>query len=457
MDWVTQFFSFLLQIDDHLKALISEYGPFTYAILFAIIFLETGLVFTPLLPGDSLLFAAGMFSAQGALNPHVLLVLLGAAAVLGDTANYAIGRYFGRWLLGRHSRFFKQEYMHRTHAYFEQYGGATIVIARFVPIVRTFAPFVGGMGAMTYARFIFYNVIGGMLWVALCVYAGFFLGNVPWVHDNFEKVILLIIFVSILPGVIEFFRQRRRARTTPPAPTQRSARPKLLLSVILQSLVERCAPIVAPAVGRSPVTEDSPAAPASNMAGGEPRAMRMYPSVGELVDQTAHAGFGFFVGFLALISVPFVGLSLWFGSAIAFGALQMILGLRRPWLPQRLRRVRISPRALSWLSNRLAHWTAGLEHVVRPRFELLTRGPFWTLCGLCILSQALVMALPLPIPGSNMPFIVIILLYAIGLLESDGLLIMLGHAVVVIQTVLAVSFSEMIGEALHQGLGWLAG
>lgn len=218
MEWIGQLLDFILQIDEHLKNLISDYGAYTYAILFTIVFLETGLVVTPILPGDSLLFAAGMFSAQGALSVGLVFVMLSAAAILGDTANYAIGRYLGQWLLRRHPRIFKPEYMEKTHAYFERYGAATIVIARFVPIVRTFAPFVAGIGAMTYSRFVIYNVAGGVLWVGLCVYAGFFLGNVPWVHANFEKVILLIIFISILPGIIEFLRHRRSAKACPAPP-----------------------------------------------------------------------------------------------------------------------------------------------------------------------------------------------------------------------------------------------
>ncbi len=212
MDLLQWLFDFVVHIDVHLKALIAQFGGWTYAILFAVIFFETGVVFTPILPGDSLLFAAGMFAAQRSLNAHLLFLLLSVAAIIGDSANYSIGRYFGRWLLARHPRVFKPEYMDKTHAYFEKYGGATIIIARFVPIVRTFAPFVAGMGAMTYTKFILYNVIGGVAWVALCVYAGYFLGNIPIIQHNFEKVILVIVFLSILPGIIEFLRHRAAAR-----------------------------------------------------------------------------------------------------------------------------------------------------------------------------------------------------------------------------------------------------
>jgi membrane-associated protein len=217
MEWLTQAFDFVVHIDDHLNEWIARYGAFTYAILFTIIFMETGLVVTPVLPGDSLLFASGMFAAQGSLNAHLLAALLSGAAILGDTVNYMIGRYLGKWLLKRHSRLFKPAYMDKTHAYFEKYGGATIILARFVPIVRTFAPFVAGMGAMTYSRFVLYNVVGGVLWVGICVYAGFFLGNIPWIRTNFEKVILLIIFVSILPGIIEVLRHWRRPKSEPSA------------------------------------------------------------------------------------------------------------------------------------------------------------------------------------------------------------------------------------------------
>jgi hypothetical protein len=178
-------------------------------------------------------------------------------------------------------------------------------------------------------------------------------------------------------------------------------------------------------------------------------------TVGVIADRTAHAGFGFFFGFLTLVSVPFVGLSTPFGLAIAFGAVQMILGLRHPWLPARIRRVRVSPKLLSWISSRLSRWTAGLERVVRPRFELLTRGPFWALCGVCILSQALILALPLAIPGTNVPFMATIVLYAIGLLESDGLLIMFCHAIVAAQIALAFLFWEIISHALLEAFRWL--
>lgn len=176
--------------------------------------------------------------------------------------------------------------------------------------------------------------------------------------------------------------------------------------------------------------------------------------VGDLVDRAAHAGFGFLVGILALISGPFVGMSTPFGLAIAFGAVQMMIGLERPWLPRFIRRIRVSPRVLRWLSERLARWMKKLERLVRPRFELLTRGPFWSLCGFCILIEALLLSLPLPIPGSNFPFILTIVLYSIGLLEKDGLLVMLSHAFVAVQVALALAFWGAVRAALQSGLHW---
>jgi membrane-associated protein len=202
-----------LHLDKHLAEVIQSYGPWTYGLLFAIVFLETGLVVAPLLPGDSLLFAAGSFAALGALDLAVLFLLLSIAAVLGDTLNYAIGHYLGpRVFHYERSRFFNPEHLRRTHAFYETYGGKTIIIARFVPIVRTFAPFVAGIGAISYARFVLYNVAGGVLWVGVCLGAGYLFGNLPFVKKNFSLVILAIIFVSLLPAVVEYLRQRALAR-----------------------------------------------------------------------------------------------------------------------------------------------------------------------------------------------------------------------------------------------------
>ena len=205
-----------LHLDKHLAEVIRAYGPWTYALLFTIVFLETGLVVTPLLPGESLLFAAGSFAALGALDLSLLFVLLTVAAILGDTLNYAIGHFLGPKVFHyERSRFFNPEHLKRTHAFYEKYGGKTIIIARFVPIVRTFAPFVAGIGAMSYARFLSYNVLGGVLWVAVCLAAGYFFGNLPFVKKNFSVVILAIIFVSVLPAVVEYLRHRAEARRAP--------------------------------------------------------------------------------------------------------------------------------------------------------------------------------------------------------------------------------------------------
>ena len=201
---------FILHIDVHLSEIIQSYGVWTYLILFLIIFCETGLVVTPFLPGDSLLFAAGAFAARGDLHVLWLFILLSIAAILGDTANYWIGNLVGPKVFHQeHVRFLNKEYLNRTHQFFEKYGGKTIIIARFVPIIRTFAPFVAGIGSMTYMRFISYNIIGGIVWIASFAFAGYFFGNIPMVKKNFTLVIFAIIIISILPGVIEFMRQHR--------------------------------------------------------------------------------------------------------------------------------------------------------------------------------------------------------------------------------------------------------
>jgi len=210
VELLKEFINLFLHLDTHLQTVIQTYGTWTYVILFIIIFCETGLVVTPILPGDSLLFAAGAFAATGALDLKWVLILLTVAAVLGDAVNYMIGHVMGPKVFSQpDSRVFKKEYLDRTHQFYEKYGGKTIIIARFVPIVRTFAPFVAGVGNMTYAKFAGYNVIGGLLWVSVCVLAGYAFGNIPVVKENFTLVILGIIFVSILPGIIEYLRQRR--------------------------------------------------------------------------------------------------------------------------------------------------------------------------------------------------------------------------------------------------------
>lgn len=203
-----------LHLDDHLSVVIQNYGGWTYALLFTIIFIETGLVITPFLPGDSLLFAAGTFASPAvgsALNITFLFLLLSAAAILGDTVNYWIGHYIGPKAFSGEIRFLKKEYLDRTHEFYERYGGMTIILARFVPIVRTFAPFVAGVGAMSYGKFISYNIFGGLLWVALFTFGGYFFGTLPFVQDNFSIVVLAIIFISVLPAVIQALRERNRS------------------------------------------------------------------------------------------------------------------------------------------------------------------------------------------------------------------------------------------------------
>jgi membrane-associated protein len=195
-----------LHLDKHLNVVIQTYGVWTYLLLFIVIFCETGLVVTPILPGDSLLFAAGTFAALGSLNIGLLFVLLAAAAIGGDTANYWIGHF-----VGPNVPFLNKEYLDRTHRFYEKHGGKTIVLARFIPIIRTFAPFVAGIGKMTYWRFISYNVIGGLAWIALFTFGGYYFGNIPFVKRNFSLVIVAIIFISLLPMVIEFLSQRFRA------------------------------------------------------------------------------------------------------------------------------------------------------------------------------------------------------------------------------------------------------
>lgn len=211
MELLTYFIDIFLHLDKHLNVIIQNYGVWTYMILFLIIFCETGLVVTPILPGDSLLFAAGAFAAMGSLDPYLLFVLLTVAAVAGDTLNYGIGHFLGPKVFQREdSRFLKREYLDRTHAFYEKHGGKTIIIARFMPIIRTFAPFVAGVGSMTYLSFLAYNVIGGILWIAIFIFGGYMFGNIPAVKHNFTLVIFAIIFVSILPGIIEFLRHRMK-------------------------------------------------------------------------------------------------------------------------------------------------------------------------------------------------------------------------------------------------------
>ena len=209
MDLLPRIIDLFLHLDQHLGQLISQYGTSTHLILFLIVFCETGLVVTPFLPGDSLLFAAGTFAALGALDLWLLVLLLIIAAIAGDTVNYWIGAYIGPRAFRGDIRFLRKEYLDRTHAFYEKHGGKTIILARFVPIIRTFAPFVAGVGAMSYPKFIVYNVVGAALWVGLFVLGGYFFGNIAVVRENFTLVILAIIAISVLPIAVEALRARR--------------------------------------------------------------------------------------------------------------------------------------------------------------------------------------------------------------------------------------------------------
>jgi len=211
VEWIEYLVDLFLHLDRHLGEIIRDYGTWTYLILWAIIFCETGLVVTPFLPGDSLLFAAGSFAALGSLDPHWLFLLLSIAAILGDTVNYWLGAWIGPRAFSGEIRFLKKEYLDRTHRFYEKYGGKTIILARFVPIVRTFAPFVAGIGAMNYGRFIVYNVVGGVAWVAIFVYGGYYFGTREFVQRNFSLVIVAIVLISVMPMVVEYVRARRRA------------------------------------------------------------------------------------------------------------------------------------------------------------------------------------------------------------------------------------------------------
>lgn len=212
MEFLTYLLDLFLHLDKHLNEIIISYKSWTYLVLFLIIFCETGLVFTPFLPGDSLLFAAGALAALGSLNPLILFLLLAVAAILGDTVNYWIGEFIGEKLFdSKKLKFLKREHLDKTHQFYEKHGGKTIIIARFVPIIRTFAPFVAGIGSMTYAKFLSYNFLGGILWVGLFIFGGYYFGNLPFVKSNFSAVILAIVIISVLPGVIEYLRNRKKA------------------------------------------------------------------------------------------------------------------------------------------------------------------------------------------------------------------------------------------------------
>jgi len=214
MEIISSFVDLILHLDKYLSEIIQNYDFWTYLILFLIIFMETGFVITPFLPGDSLLFAAGTFASPAlgsGLNIIILWVLLVAAAILGDTINYWIGHYIGPRAFSGNIRFLKVEYLDRTHQFYEKHGGKTIILARFVPIVRTFAPFIAGIGAMSYGRFFTYNVVGAVLWVSIFLFGGYFFGTLPFVQENFTLVVLAIILISVLPAVYEVLKERFRS------------------------------------------------------------------------------------------------------------------------------------------------------------------------------------------------------------------------------------------------------
>ncbi len=209
MESILKIVDFILHVDVYLSDIIARYGTWTLALLFLIIFMETGLVVTPFLPGDSLIFAAATFAARGALKPWALFISLSIAAIVGDTVNYWIGHRVGARAYTGEVKWIKKEYMERTHAFFEKHGGKTIFMARFVPIIRTFAPFVAGVSQMTYGFFIRWNVIGGIVWVAVFTLLGYFFGNIPFVQKNFELVIIAIIILSVIPAVVEGLKARK--------------------------------------------------------------------------------------------------------------------------------------------------------------------------------------------------------------------------------------------------------
>ena len=213
MEFISSIIDIILHLDKYLADIISQYGIWTYAILFMIVFMETGLVITPFLPGDSLLFAAGTLASPAlgeVLNVWILIPLLIVAAIIGDTVNYWIGHYIGPKAFSGNVRFLKKEYLDRTHEFYEKHGGKTIILARFIPIIRTFAPFVAGIGAMNYRRFFVYNVVGAVLWVSIFTIGGYFFGRIPFVQDNFTIVVLAIIAISVMPAIYEVAKERWR-------------------------------------------------------------------------------------------------------------------------------------------------------------------------------------------------------------------------------------------------------
>jgi membrane-associated protein len=216
MEWLHAIIDFILHIDGHLQIIITQYGAWTYGILFLIIFAETGFVVTPFLPGDSLLFAAGALSAGGLLNPVLVFLLLAGAAIMGDSINYWAGSYIGTHIFKKDAKILKKEYLERTERFFAKYGGKTIFISRFVPIVRTYAPFVAGASSMDYPRFLLYNATGALTWVAIFTFGGYFFGSLPIVKDNFGLVVIAIIILSLVPVIWELWRNRKTANAGTP-------------------------------------------------------------------------------------------------------------------------------------------------------------------------------------------------------------------------------------------------
>ena len=211
MELIKYLFDLFLHLDVHLNDIIIQYGTLTYAILFIVIFCETGLVLTPFLPGDSLIFAAATFAARGSLNVNYLFFTLTAASILGDTSNYWIGHFVGPKIFKKDNvRFLKKEYLDRTHKFYETYGAKTVIFARFIPIVRTFAPFVAGIGSMTYSKFVLFIIAGAAAWVGIFTYSGYFFGNIDFIKHNFSIVIIAIICISLLPGIIGYFNHKNK-------------------------------------------------------------------------------------------------------------------------------------------------------------------------------------------------------------------------------------------------------
>lgn len=212
METIKNLLDLFLHLDQYLTTITGQYGTYTYMLLFLVVFAETGLVVTPFLPGDSLLFTAGTISALGTLNVHLVALILFLAALTGDNVNYFVGRFIGEKLFKKNSRYLKKEYLDKTHKFYEKYGGKTIIIARFVPIVRTFTPFVAGLGKMSYLKYISYCIAGALLWVGLFTYTGYFFGNLPFIKSNFSLVVIAIILISLLPAIIEIIKHRREIK-----------------------------------------------------------------------------------------------------------------------------------------------------------------------------------------------------------------------------------------------------